>query len=61
MVEVTPFWLSGKQALGEQTLRADRLLHLAHSSSSRRWRATNTSVDSLKPLSVTSPIRSNSR
>ena len=36
-------------------------LDLAHPLSSRRWLAMNTSVDSLKPFSVASPIRSNSR
>src|SRR6185312_1362520 len=48
-------------ALGQQPLGPDGLHQVAHSGSSRRWRATNTSVDSLKPLSVTSPMRSKSR
>ena len=43
----------------EQAVGADALEQVVHHSS--RWRAVKISVDSLKPLRRTSPIRSNTR
>ena len=44
-------------ALREEARPPHLFLDLAHPLSSWRWLATNTSVDSLNPFSVTSPIR----